>query len=726
MGAAIEALGPAAPVTPTPAPRRRWEWFSLAGLLGGTALVNLWGLAASGWANSFYAAAGWAGTRSWKALLFGAFDPAGFITVDKPPASIWLMGLSGRLFGFSSWSMLVPEALLGVASVALLYAAVRRVAGPAAGLLAGVAFALTPVAVLMFRFNNPDALLVLLLVLAAYCVTRAIERAGTRWLVLAGVAIGFAVLTKLGAALLVLPGLALAYLLAAPTGWWRRVRQLLAGGVALLLSAGWYLALVAIWPAADRPYIGGSRTNSLLELALDYNGVSRLLGRSGGAGGGAFGPGGGHFGGFGGAAGASRLFAPAVGGQVSWLLPAALALLPIGLWLTRRAPRTDPTRAALLLWGGWLLVSAAVFSFMAGIFHPYYTVALAPAVAAVIGIGGRELVGRRSRGSAGSTGSTGSTGSAGSTRSTGSAGSTRWAARGVLAVLVAGTGGWAWVLLDRTPTWLPALRWAVLALTAAATLAVLVTGAGRRQGADPSGGGSSGAGSSGAGSSGAGSSGGGSRSGGRVAAGWVVPLVVVAGLLGPAAYAVQTALTPHTSGLASAGPSAGGFGGGPGRAGRTDGDRARNGQAGGQSTRADRPGGLGSEQDAQVDPAATGLLRAAGTTWSAATISARGASSLELSSDTAVMAIGGFMGSDPAPTPAQFQADVAAGRIHYFVAEAPRGGPGHGNRAGDPTGTRGGRDSRDTANQISTWVSGHFAPITVAGQTWYDLTRPLP
>ena len=692
IGAPVEAAGPRTPATsaPTPAPRPRWEWLSLAGLLGGTALVNLWGLGASGWANSFYTAAVWAGTRSWKALLFGAFDPAGFITVDKPPASIWLMGLSGRIFGFSSWSMLVPEALLGVASVALLYAAVRRVAGPAAGLLAGVAFALTPVAVLMFRFNNPDALLVLLLVLAAYCVTRALERAGTRWLVFAGVAIGFAVLTKLGAALLVLPGLALAYLVAAPTGWWRRVRQLLAGGVALLLSAGWYLALVALWPAADRPYIGGSQTNSLLELALGYNGISRLLGRSAGGGGGhgtgAFGPGGGgQFGGFGGSAGWSRLFGSAVGGQASWLLPAALVLLLVGLWLTRRAPRTDPTRAALLLWGGWLLVTGAVFSLMAGIFHPYYTVALAPAVAAVLGIGGRELLRPRSAAAVGSP----------------NPARARWAVHGVFAVLVAGTGAWAWVLLDRTPTWHPALRWAVLALTAAATLAVLATG---RKADDPT-------------------------SGGRVVAGWVVALVVVAGLVGPAAYAAQTALTPHTSGLASAGPSTGGFGGGfggrgfGGGPGRADRDGARDGH-GGQGARAGRPGGFG--PDATVDPAAVGLLRAAGTTWSAATISARGAAPLELSSDTAVMAVGGFMGSDPAPTLAQFQADVKAGRIHYFVAEPARGGPGYGNpAAGGRAGGRGGRDARGPANQISTWVSAHFAPITVAGQTWYDLTRPL-
>jgi len=647
--------------TPTPAPRTAAERLGLTGLLGITALLNLWGLAASGWANNFYAAAVWAGTRSWTALLFGALDPAGLITVDKPPASIWVMGLSARIFGFSSWSMLVPQALMGVASVALLYASVRRVAGPVAGLLAGAVLALTPVAVLMFRFNNPDALLVLLLVLAAYCTTRAVERAGTCWLVLAAVAIGSGFLAKMGAALVVVPALALAYLVAAPTGLGRRIRQLLAAGVALVLSAGWYLALVAFWPPSQRPYIGGSRTNSLVELALGYNGLSRLLGRSGdgrmGHGGGGFGgagsasagTGGRGFGGggFGGPAGLSRLFGESVGGQGSWLLPAAVALLVIGLWLTRRAPRTDRTRAALLLWGGWLLVTAALFSLMAGIFHPYYTVALAPAIAAVVAIGGRELFARRGN----------------------------WPYRAIMAVLLAGTGALAWVLLDRTPGWAPALRWSVLALTAIAVVAVLTCGGGRR----------------------------------RVAS--IAAVAVLAGLLAPAGYAVRTALTPHTGSVPAAGPTTvSGFADAADRRGRGSGTAAI--------------GFGGREQAIPLDPAQLAALRAAGTTWSAATIGAHGASSVELTTQTSVMAIGGFIGTDPAPTLAQFQADVAAGRVHYFIPEQPRGVPG-GPESGGQQG--GGRhvDSRGNSAEITTWVGQHFAPITVGDQTWYDLTRPV-
>ena len=179
-------------------------------------MLYLWGLGASGWANSFYSAAAQAGSASWKALFFGSSDAANSITVDKPPAALWIMALSVRIFGLSSWSMLVPQALEGVAAVGLLYPTVRRTSGPAAGLLAGAVLATTPVAALMFRFNNPDALLVLLMVAGAYCLVRALETASTRWLVLVGVLTGFGFLTKMLQALLVVPAFALVYLVAAP------------------------------------------------------------------------------------------------------------------------------------------------------------------------------------------------------------------------------------------------------------------------------------------------------------------------------------------------------------------------------------------------------------------------------------------------------------------------------------------------------------------------------
>ena len=224
-------------------------------------MLYLWNLGASGWANSFYAAAVQAGSQSWTALLFGSSDAANAITVDKTPAALWVMGISVRLFGFNAWSMLVPQALMGVAAVGVLYAAVRRVAGPRAALLSGVVLALTPAAALMFRFNNPDALLVLALVVAAYCVLRALEKSSSPWwLAGAGMALGVGFLAKMLQAFLVAPVFALVFLVCADLPWRNRVLRLLGGAAALVASTGWYLALVALWPAQSRPYIGGSQT----------------------------------------------------------------------------------------------------------------------------------------------------------------------------------------------------------------------------------------------------------------------------------------------------------------------------------------------------------------------------------------------------------------------------------------------------------------------------------
>ena len=434
----------ASPAAPRPSTRRFRP--SVLVLLAATAVLYLWNLTASGWGNSFYAAATQAGSQSWTAWLFGALDPGGVITVDKPPAALWVSGLFARVFGFSSWTVLAPQALEGVAAVGLLYATVKRTSGHVAGLLAGAALAITPVAVLMFRFNLPDALLVLLLVAAAYCTVRAVEKASPAWLMLAGAAVGFGFLTKMLQAFLVLPALAVAYLVAAPTGLGRRIAHLAAATGALLVSAGWFVVLVALWPAGSRPYIGGSTDNSELQLALGYNGLGRIFGGDGNPGGGGPGGLGGTNTAFGGSSGLFRMFGPSFGTEISWLLPAALIALVAGLWFTRRAPRTDRTRAALLLWGGWLAVTALVFSFMSGITHPYYSVALAPPIAALVAIGGRELW--RGRSSA--------------------------AARGFLGAMIAVTGVWSFILLHRTASWLPALRWLVLAASILVATAVIL------------------------------------------------------------------------------------------------------------------------------------------------------------------------------------------------------------------------------------------------------------
>ncbi|HYH32751.1 MAG TPA: glycosyltransferase family 39 protein [Pseudonocardia sp.] len=512
MTTTVPALDPS-PAPPPSGNRARAERVALAALLLGTAALYLWDLGSLGWANSYYAGAVQAMTHNWTAFFFGSTDAGNVVTVDKPPASLWVMALSARLFGLSAWSMLVPQALMGVAAVALLHGAVRRVGGPGAGLVAGAALALTPVAVEMFRHNNPDALLVLLLVAAAYAIVRAAEAASTRWLLLAGALVGFAFLTKMAQAFVPLPALAAAYLLAAPTGFWRRVRQLLAAGGAIVLAGGWWYAVVQLWPASSRPYIGGSETDSALELALGYNGLGRIFGREGGAGGGVLvGPNGvvEQMGaGFGSEPGILRMFDGQNGGLAGWLLPAALALLVIGLWLTRRAPRTDAARASLVLWGGWTLVTALVFSLAEGIYHSYYTVALAPGTAALAGLGGALLWRRRGT----------------------------WPGRAALAVVVAGTAVWAVVLLGRTPEFLPWLRWTVGAVGAVAVLALLPAGARTRRGTAA-----------------------------------VVLAVVLTTAAGPAAYAAQTALAPRQNGpLPAAGPATQGPGGGAPPTGRAGG-----------------------------------------------------------------------------------------------------------------------------------------------------------
>lgn len=426
----------------------RWVRPAFLGLLLATALLYLYNLSASGYANSFYSAAVQAGSQSWKAFFFGSLDAGNAITVDKPPAALWPMALAVRIFGLSSWSILVPEVLMGVGTVAVVYAAVRRRFSPAAGLIAGAVLALTPVAALMFRFNNPDALLALLMSVACYLVVRALEDGRSKWLVWAGVAIGFAFLAKTLQAFLILPALALVYGVCAPVRLRKRLGQLALATAAIVVSGGWWVAVVELWPASSRPYIGGSQNNSFLELTFGYNGLGRLNGEEtgsvGGGGGGMGGGGGGQWG----ETGWDRMFNSEIGGQISWLLPAALILLVAGLVATRRAARTDGARASFLVWGGSLLMTAAVFSYMAGIFHQYYTVALAPYLAAVTGMGAATLWERRER---------------------------PWASI-ALAAAVTASAAWGYVLLNRTPDYLPWLKVPVLVGGLVAALGLVFAG----------------------------------------------------------------------------------------------------------------------------------------------------------------------------------------------------------------------------------------------------------
>ncbi len=351
------------------------------------ALLNLWALARNGWANEYYAAAVRSMSTSWHDFLFASLDKTGVMTVDKPPLALWVQALSVRVFGYDSLSILVPQALMGVASVALVYDVVRRRFGRVGGFVAGLALALTPIAVAVSRHNNPDALLVLCCVAALWCTVRGLENRRTRWLVLAGVCVGLGFETKMLVALVVVPGIVAAWLWTAPAvrGRVHALRQLLAGGGAMLLVGGAWPLLVELTPAADRPWVSGTSDNRILSLIFEYNGVGRVDGQAGGPAGA-----GGNM--FGGTPGPLRLLNSALGGQAGWLLGFAL-VSGLAIVATSRLRRADARSGWLVAVGGAFATTAVLFSFASGIFHPYYVSLLAPFAAALTGAGAAQLTG---------------------------------------------------------------------------------------------------------------------------------------------------------------------------------------------------------------------------------------------------------------------------------------------------------------------------------------------
>ena len=636
-----------------------WARPALAALLLGTAVLYFYGLTSNGYANSFYSAAAQAGSESWKAFFYGSLDSANAITVDKPPAALWLMGLSVRIFGLSSFAILLPEVLMGIGTVAVVYATVKRHFGAAAGLIAGLTMALTPVAVLMFRFNNPDALLVFLMALGAWATMRSIEQGSVKWMSLVGVFIGLGFLTKTLQVMLVVPFFGLAYLLLANTTLRRRIIGSLAAVATMVLSAGWWVAIVELVPESMRPYIGGSQDNSFLSLTFGYNGLGRLSGNETGSVGGGNGWG---------ETGLFRMFTNTAGGQISWLIPTALLLLVAGLWLRGRAPRTDARRAAYVVWGGWLLVTLLTFSFMAGIFHDYYTVALAPAVAALVGMGAAEAWERRNT----------------------------LLGKGILSAAVLIAGVWSFVLLTRVTAYGDWLRVSVLTFCIVAALAFLVID--RLP---------------------------------RVAVAAALAAALFAGTAGPTAYSITTVTSAHTGSIVTAGPNAGGGPGGMGggrpggmqppttanSTGPTANSTGNSPQLNGAQAPTQR-GGMGGLLDASTpsDEVVSALQADASSyTWVAAAVGSQNAAGLQLASGEPVMAIGGFNGSDPSPTLAQFQDYVEAGKIHYLLAS-------QGGRGGGPGGGMGGTG---TASEITEWVAANYATVAIGDQTFYDLTQAL-
>ncbi len=629
----------AAPVgEPAGAQRSRRHVWALVAICVGAGVLYAWAIGAGQVGNSYYSAAAKSMSTSFTNFLFGSFDPAGVVTVDKPPMALWPQAIAVWIFGFHGWAVLLPQVLEGVAAVFLLHRTIRLWADEEVALLAALVFALTPITVAINRDNNPDTLLVLLLVAAAYAFTRSVRsaesRPRTKWLLWCAFFIGCGFLTKMLQAWIVVPGFALAYLVGTAAPVRRRVLDLLAAAAVLVASSFWWVALHTWWPGS-KPYIGGSTDGGAWDLIIGYNGLGRVFGGSGNRGGGSGaelpsgavptgqgpmevgGPGGGAM--FGGQPGALRMFDVSVGGQISWLLPLCLLVLvavsAAGVLRWRRGVPGDPAeRAGWFMWGGWLLVTAAVFSFAQGIFHPYYTTMLAPAIAAISAAG--LVMFWRARSSV----------------------------RFLLPLSVAITAAWAFVVVSRDTSFHGWTRWAVIGIAA---VAVVVSLTGLRR------------------------------------AGFVAALVAV--LLTPAVWSTATAATSSPNGvMPAAGPNTPGggfqfFRDGQQPPGGTQPPQQRQ---NGRGTRGQMPGGIGGgraglsdEQKRILDYAkehgggAEITLAVAG--------SAQAASPYIMGSDEVVIGMGGFSGSDDAPSVDQLQTWVAEGKLRFVLGgERMGGGPG--------------------------------------------------
>ena len=590
-------------------------------------LLALTGALHNGMANSYYAAAVQAASRDWTAWLFGSLDAANYVSVDKPPLATMLMGLSARLFGFSSFSMLLPSVLAGVGSVWLVYGAVKRQFGFTSAVIAGATLMLTPVAALMFGFNNPDAILTLMLTASGYAFLRSLE--GKRpllWLGLAGLFTGLAFNTKMLQGLMVLPAMVLVYLVFVKPPIVTRFLHLMFAGVITAMSTLWWSVLVWLTPADSRPWVGSTNDNNIWSLIFGYNGFGRLLGGRGGGGGtpprggadGATalqatgsttqtmadgvgmmpggmggGPGGGHGPGgtgFGGQTGIFRIFNNDFGPNIAWLLVLALAGGGLMLWILQKTPRTNRGRAAVIFWMLWLLIHIVIFSMTSGVIHPYYVVVMAPAVAALAGISLPFLWGAYVR---------------------------RKPYAWLLPVLVGVTAATTVIILGYTGTMIW-LMWIVGLLGLAGMIGLLINLYAPRR--------------------------------------WLQNSAIAAALaacaVAPTVYTLATVNVAHTGSIPTAGPS---------------------------STAMQGSNNEKSQADSQL---VQYLLRHQhGATWLVAVASANESAAIQLTSGQPVMAVGGFNGSDTPLTLEQFKQLVKDGKVNYYAisSRGRGGGPGGGN-----------------------------------------------
>lgn len=667
MTATAEVAAPVADTTEAQR-RSRWPAWTLAAICVVAGALYVWAIGAGQVGNAYYAAAAKSMSMSFTNFLFGSFDPAGVVTVDKPPMSLWPQAISVWMFGFHGWAVLLPQVVEGVAAVFLLHRTVRLWADEKVALLAALILALTPITVAINRDNNPDTLLVLLLVAAAYAFTRSVQsaesRPRTKWLLWCAFFIGCGFLTKMLQAWIVVPGFALAYLVGSSAPVKRRVLDVLAAGAVLIASSFWWVALHAWWPGS-KPYIGGSTDGSAWDLIIGYNGLGRVFGGSGNRGGGSApeflggpppgaqvptgqgpmefgGPGGGAM--FGGQAGITRMFGASVGGQISWLLPlcllvlVAVAVAGVLRWRAK-VPGDAAERAGWFMWGSWLLVTALVFSFAQGIWHPYYTTMLAPAIAAISAAGLMMF----------------------------------WRARSFVRFLlplgIAITAGWAFVVVSRDTSWHGWTRWATAGV---AVLAIVVLLAGLRR------------------------------------AGLVAALVAV--LLTPAVWSTATAATATGNGvMPAAGPMERGGGGFEVfMNGQQPPDGNQQPPGGTQQPRGNRPqigmmpgpgGNRGELTDEQKRILAYAEEHGGGAEITLAIAgSAQAASPYIMGSDAVVIGMGGFSGSDNAPSVDQLQTWVSEGKLKFVLS------------GGDRMGGRGGPGGRDDHGRQE-WITQHCSTV---------------
>ncbi|MFH9436101.1 ArnT family glycosyltransferase [Streptomyces rochei] len=660
------------PPAPTSAPGTpRWSSPALLAILVLAAGLYSWNLSGAG-LNSYYSAAVLSGTESWKAWFFGSLDAGNFLTVDKPPFALMVMGLSCRLLGYGTWQMMLPLILAALATIWVLHSCVKRVWGHGAAAIAALVLALTPITVAINRDNNPDTLLVFLMVGGAALALRAVRDGRLPPLLGSAVCFGLAFNTKMLQGYIALPAVFVVYLYATDLGWAKRIRNLVLAAVALAVASFWWAAAVSLVPASERPYIGGSTDGTAWDLIMGYNGLGRIFGGDGNMGGG-----GGGGGGFSGTAGIGRMFNDVLGGQISWLLPFAGIALVAGLVLRARAPRTDLTRAALVLWGGWTVLHQLTFSMAEGTMHPYYTTALAPGIAALCGGGGVMLL-RAFRADR------------------------RWV--WVLPLALGVTGVWAVVLLRRASGWNSWL-WPTIAVVMALAIAgLLVFRSGRRL---------------------------------RLLA-VSVAAAVVAGVAGPAAYAWSV---PSGSGGGmggtnpTAGPSTGGGMGGPGGGGGqppqggrggpggdtppNGGDNGRAAPGGADGTTGTPPsgdlggaggfggggglgggfgegggmGGGGTGGGASTELVAYLKKHQDGAKWLLAVSGSQSAAQLILAGGEPVISMWGWSGSDNAMTLTRLKELVKKGELHYVQVG---GGMGGGSGAG---------------SEVTQWVREHGTAV---------------